>query len=208
MSDYLTDEEQVDRLKKLWRDYGLTVVTALVIGIGGTVAWDFYKEYESNQAQSAFDLYNSYIEASALGEPAEPFIEELADSFGGSSYYVFTLLQSAKDAVDNDNFEEAQSFLSNAYESAKGTPINDMVALRKAKVEFELKDYESVLQTLPLIETEGYRWQALMLQGDVAFLQDELDKARDAYQAAKDSLPSGIDSEPVDMRLASVPLAP
>ena len=64
-----------------------------------------------------------------------------------------------------------------------------------------------MLQTLPLIETAGYRWQALMLQGDVEFSRNELSAARDAYQAALDSIPSGTDSKPVDMRIASVPLA-
>lgn len=207
MSDYLTDEEQVDRLKKLWKDYGITVVVALVVGLGGVVGWDYLKSYQSGQAQAAADLYNSYLEAAALGEPTMLFIEELEDAHGGSAYLSLALLREAKSAIDAGNFEAARESLSEALDVADGTPLADMIALRKAKTEFELGEYEAVLTSLQLIETSGYRWQALMLKGDVHFLEDQLDAARDAYQAAKDHLPSGFESDVVDMRLASVPPA-
>ena len=207
MSDYLTDEEQVDRLKKLWKDYGITVVVALLVGIGGTVAWDYFKAYQSNQAQAASNLYTSYLEAAGLGEPTTPFLEELESSFGDSAYFAFTLLRQAKSEIDNENFEAARESLSKAVDVARGSPIGDLVALRKAKVEFELGEYEAVLLTLQEIETAGYRWQALMLKGDVHFQNNELDAAREAYQSAKDQLPLGFESKVVDMRLASVPPA-
>ena len=207
MSDYLTDEEQVDRLKKLWKDYGLTVVAALVIGIGAIVGWDYYKVYDANKAQAAADVYNSYLEASALGEPTAIFIEELESEFGSSVYFAFTLLREAKSAMDAGNFPDAHESLSKAYDVTEGTPIADLVALRKAKVEFELGEHDTVLATLQAIETSGYRWQALMMKGDVHFQADDLDSARDAYQSAKEHLPDGVDSELVDMRIASVPPA-
>ena len=208
MSDYLTDEEQVDRLKKLWKDYGITVVAALVIGIGATVGWDYYKIYDSNQAQAAADIYNSYLEASALGEPTTIFMEELESNFGDSVYFSFTLLREAKNAIEAGNFSDAHKSLSKAFEVSEGTPIADLVALRKAKVEFELGEHDAVLSTLQEIETGGYRWQALMLKGDVHFQNSELDAARDAYQSAKDQIPEGVESKLVDMRIASVPPAP
>lgn len=208
MSDYLTDEEQVDRLKKLWKDYGITVVVALAIGIGGTVAWDYFKAYQSNQAQAASNLYTSYMEASGLGEPTTLIIEELESNFGDSAYFAFTLLRQAKSEIDNENFEAAHESLTRAFNAARDSPIGDLVALRKAKVEFEIGDYEAVLLTLQEVETAGYQWQALMLKGDVHFQNDELDAARDAYQSAKDQLPVGFESNVVDMRLASVPPAP
>lgn len=208
MSDYLTDEEQVDRLKKLWKDYGITVVVALAIGIGGTVAWDYFKAYQSDKAQDASNLYTSYLEASGLGEPTSSFVEELESNYGKSAYFAFTLLRQAKKEVDEANFEAAHESLSRAFEVASGSPIGDLVALRKAKIEFELGDYESVLLTLQEVQTAGYRWQALMLKGDVHFQNSELDAARDAYQSAKDQLPVGFESSAVDMRLASVPPAP
>ena len=175
---------------------------------GGTVAWDYLKAFQSGKAQDASNLYTSYLEASGLGEPTSSFVEELESNYGKSAYFAFTLLRQAKTEVDEANFEAAHESLTRAFEVAKGSPIGDLVALRKAKVEFELGDYESVLLTLQEVQTAGYRWQALMLKGDVHFQNGELDAARDAYQSAKDQLPVGFESSAVDMRLASVPSAP
>ena len=208
MSDYLTDEEQVERLKNLWRDWGITIVVALLLGIGGTVGWDYYKIYQANRAQSAADLYVNFMEASALGEPVAQIEQELGTKHGDSAYYAFVLLREAKTAVDAGNSFDAHANLTKAFDVAAGTSIGDLVALRKAKVEFELGQMEAVLATLQHIETAGYRWQALMLKGDVHFQDDELDAARDAYQAAKDQLPKGIESDAIGMRLASVPPVP
>ena len=205
MSDYLTDDEQVDRIKKLWKDYGLTVVLALVVGVGGTVGWDYYKAYTETQSEEAAELYTSYIEATSLGEPSGLFVEELETEFGDSAYYIFTLMREAKAAVDSEDTELALEHLTNAQEVAMGTPIGDLIVLRKARLEFELQAYDDALETLLNVKSPAYRWRALMLKGDIHFEADELDLAHQAYQAASDGVPEGIDSSVVDMRLASVP---
>lgn len=207
MSDYLTDDEQVERIKQLWKDYGLPLVAAGVLGIGGVIGWDFYESYSIEQSEAAADLYTSYIEARSLGEPLGLIVEELASEHGDSSYYVFVLMREAKAAIDNEDYELALESLAIASDVSEGTPISDMVNIRKARVEFELEQNDEVLETLLKIDSEGFKWQALMLKGDVHFEQDELNLARDAYQAAKDALPAGIVSESVDMKLASVPPA-
>ncbi len=208
MADYLTDEEQVDRIKKLWKDYGITVVLAIAIGIGGTVGWDYFKVYQAERAHAAADLYTSFMEASGLGEPTALFVDDLAANYGDSAYYVFTLLRLAKNAIDEGNYEEAYQSLTTANDVASGTPLGDLVALRKAKVEFELGEFDAVLDSLQTIETDGYQWQALMLKGDVHFQKNELDAARDAYKTAKEQMPTQFNSAPVDMRVASIPSAP
>ena len=207
MTDYLTDEEQVDRLKRLWKEWGLVVVLALVVGIGGTVGMDFYESHQSTRAEEASELYSSYLEAKGLGEPSTIYVEEITEEFGSSAYFVFTMLQEAKTAADDADFEQALISLKDAQEAADGSPIADLVTLRRARVEFELEQYDAVLSTLTTIETVGFRWRALMLKGDVHFKRDELDSAREAYEAARDSIPFGVNTSDIDMRVASVPAA-
>lgn len=207
MSDYLTDDDQVDRIKQLWKDYGMTVVLALAIGIGGTIGWDFYKSHTETQSQEAADLYNAYIEADSLGEPVGLFVEELAADHSNSAYYVFTLLREAKEAVDDEEYETALGHLTIAMEAAEGSPVSDLVVLRKARLEFQLDQDDVALNTLTHVVSAGFQWQAFVLKGDIHFAAGDLDQARQAYQAATDNLPDGIDSAMVDIRLASVPPA-
>lgn len=207
MSDYLTDDEQVERLKRLWKEWGLVVVSALVLGIGLTVGKDFYESYRQGEAQTAANLYSSYLEAKVLGEPSTLFLEELADEHGASAYYAFALLHEAKDSTEAEEFAAARDSLALAAEAADGSPISDLIVMRKAKIEFELDDFDAVLNTLLDVESDGYRWQALLLKGDVHFQRDELDLARESYLAAQDALPAGLSSHEIEIRVASVPAA-
>ena len=53
MNEYVTDDEQVERIKKWWSDNGSSVVAGLVIGIGGLMGWRYWVDYKDNQAAEA-----------------------------------------------------------------------------------------------------------------------------------------------------------
>ena len=45
MSDYLTEEEQVARIKRWWAENGKYVAVAIVLGIAGVFANNWYESY-------------------------------------------------------------------------------------------------------------------------------------------------------------------
>ena len=45
MSDYLTDEEQVAKLKSWWDENGVSVIVTLVLVVAGVVGWRWYESY-------------------------------------------------------------------------------------------------------------------------------------------------------------------
>ena len=54
MNDFVTDDEQVERIKKWWSDNGSSVIAGLVIGIGGLVGWRYWVDYKINVASDNF----------------------------------------------------------------------------------------------------------------------------------------------------------
>ena len=42
MNEFVTDDEQVERIKKWWADNGSSVIAGLVIGIGGLLGWRYW----------------------------------------------------------------------------------------------------------------------------------------------------------------------
>ena len=63
MSDYLTDEEQLDKLKKWWEDNGLMLVGAVVVSVAGVIGWNWYGERRDAAIASSSDLYVDYLRA-------------------------------------------------------------------------------------------------------------------------------------------------
>lgn len=55
MEIYNTEEQQVEAIKRFFREHGLSMVAGIVIGLGGLYGFRFYqaKQLEAQQAQSA-----------------------------------------------------------------------------------------------------------------------------------------------------------
>ena len=63
MSDYLTDEEQLDKLKKWWEENGLMLAGAVVISVAGVIGWNWYGERQAATVAGSSDLYVDYLRA-------------------------------------------------------------------------------------------------------------------------------------------------
>ena len=205
MADYLTDEEQAERIKKWIRDYGITIALAIVLGIGGVVGWNYFQSYTGERSEISSNLYLDYVEARALGEPVQDFISTLREDHPRSTYFAYALLFEAKDAVESERFEDAVAILDEAGEVVSDKSLSDMILVRKARVQSEIEDYTEALETLRGVQTEGYRASALEVQGDIFYRQQELDKAREAYTAAKEALSSEHSDEMILTKIASLP---
>ena len=66
MSDYLSDEEQVDRIKLWWSENGITIVVSLFGAIIGVVGWNWYESRSEERSAAAFNVYAEYLEQRKL----------------------------------------------------------------------------------------------------------------------------------------------
>ena len=46
MSDYLSDEEQVERLKSWWSENGTSLLASLLVAVLGIAGWNYYGSYQ------------------------------------------------------------------------------------------------------------------------------------------------------------------
>lgn len=186
MSDYLSDEEQAERLKQWWDDNGTSLIVGLIVAIVAVVGWNYYSEYTTNQREAASDLYEAYLEAKALGQPVDSLLNQLDEEYGSSSYRTFSLLHRAADEVGEENWEVARAHLVVAVEIAQSDLLRDVARFRLAKIDFQLDQLDAALATLGSIGSEGLIAEVAELTGDIHVARGEHDLARDAYQAAVD----------------------
>ena len=53
MSEFLTEEEQVERLKQWWKENGRSIIAGVVIGLGVFGSWQGWRAYQIQQAEAA-----------------------------------------------------------------------------------------------------------------------------------------------------------
>ena len=207
MADYLTDEEQADRLKRWWDNNGMSLIVGLALAIGGVVGWRFYQSYDAGQADAASTAFSAYLEARAAEQPTVEHLTILDDDHAGSTYHVFSLLYRAADQTEEKDWAEALAFLERAVELADAAEIRDIARYRAAKVLHQLDRLDECEAELAQIRSVGLESQVAELSGDIYLARGDAEAARQAYQAALDAARRDPKNRPPGLELMELKLA-
>lgn len=197
MADYLTDEEQAERIKQWWRDNGVSIVLTVVLGVAAVMGWQQWQRYSHEQAAEASMVYERMVtalnEASRGGDTAraEEAAQTLLDEHGKTVYAGFARLTLARLAVGAGDFEQAAQHLEAALERPATDALEHTARLRLARVEMERERYDRVAELVDEGFPEAWQGAALELKGDMLRARDDSQGAREAYAAALDSLEAG-----------------
>lgn len=200
MSDYLTDEEQLDRLKAWWEQNGLMFLGAVVVAVAGVIGWNWYRDYRSDTVARSSDLYEDYL--AAEGRERETVEATLASEFPDSAYHVLVLLRAAEASMEDADAQAAETQLRQALEAADNDKLADLVRLRLARVQLELDQGDAALDTLSEVRSIGLRSQVQELKGDIHMLRDERAEAHEAYVAALAEMGQGAQRPLLEMKVA------
>ncbi len=206
MADYRTEEEQIEILKKWWRDNGRSTVAGVGVALVGYFAWSGWQAHRQAGFEAAADLYQQMSTAPA--DKSGALAEQLRSEYPGSSYAIFAALQLAKTAVTEGKLPQAVEMLEWARAHKPDAALAPMVSLRLAQVQYAQTQHEAALATLDEVKDPG-AWKAAIaeLRGDIALAQGRVDAARDAYDSALKALDeSGAQErrQDVEMKLADL----
>lgn len=208
MADYLTDEEQAERLKRWWDRNGTSLVLSVVVAVGAVLGWRYYQSYTEDRANAASAAYMAYLEAQALGEPVADLLAVLDTDHVGSAYHVFALLHRAAAQAEEKDWEEAFAYLERAVALAQEGLLADVARYRAAQVLYQLDRLDDALEHLAKIKGAGFQVPVADLSGDIHVAQEDVAAARSAYQAgveaAQERAGAAFAIELLELKLASL----
>ncbi len=187
MADYpVTDEEQVEAIKKWWKENGTWLIAGVVLGLAGLFGWNYWQDYRKNlamEASATFAQMQQLIEKNGA-DAVNKTLAMLRDKYSATPYAELGLMAAAKFSAVHDDLASAEAHLRDVIETAKLPEARDVARLRLATVLNAGKKYQQALdlldQGLPPAYTslaEEYRGDALRGLGKVA-------EARAAYSRA------------------------
>lgn len=182
MADYLTDEEQAERLKGWWDRYGASLIAGLALAVAGVVGWRYYQDFAGDRAAAAATAYVAFVDARAAGEDAAKAAAALDADHAGAAYHVLSLLYRAADQAAEEDWAEALAFLERAIDLADAGPVRDIARYRAAKVLFQLDRLDDGSAMLARISSPGLEAQVAELAGDLALAKGDPEAAREAYR--------------------------
>ncbi len=207
MSDFASDEELVERLRRWWSENGLALIAAVVLAVAGVLGWRWYQDWRAESAAAAAEAYAAYLDARAVGENASGLFDAIATEHEGSVYHVFALLFEAKDALAAADHEGAVERLTQSVAVADEAVLRDAARVRLARVFYQLDRPEDALKELSAVQGAGYADDVAELTGDIHLRQGAVGAARAAYQSAFDAVEAAPRRGFLEMKLRSLPPA-
>ena len=190
----LSEEEQVEALKKWWKENGRSVIAGLVLGLGGVFGWKAWTQHQQemvDQVSVRFEQLNQSVTVGAT-ESAVKQAELLINDFGDSPYAVFASLDLAKIRLDQADAKGVQPRLRWAMEHSKDPSFRQIARLRLARMMVSDGDLEGAAGILAAADDDSFRGEFAKLRGDLALAKGDRAAAREAYLEALDNGASNI----------------
>lgn len=192
MNEFVTDDEQVERIKKWWSDNGSSVIAGLVIGVGGLLGWRYWVDYRANVAAEASAHFSGMISAleKSNHERATEQALIIVDDYSSTTYADLARLSLARIFSEAIEYGKAEQQLNLLLDAKPDTSI-EMIARRRLSVillqQGKMKDALNVLEVdFPQQFAAAFE----ELKGDILAAQGEASLARDAYQRARQARPA------------------
>jgi len=202
VAEHLSDEEQLENLKRWWKENGLFTIAAIVLCIGGYFGWDNWKANQQQKMETASELYQQMMEV-AIVEPGQKandtqhrLVNELAtqlkEEFGSSQYARYGALLVAKLAVEKNDLDAAAEQLRWALDDAD-EGLSLVIKLRLAKVEASRDNIDLAISMLNGIDSQTLSSAYAEARGDFYLMKGDKVAAYEAYKQASE-LATDIDS--------------
>ena len=189
MNEYETEEQQVEALKRWWKENGTSLIVGLFVGVSGLFGWRYYVDQNNFHAVQASDLYMQVMQSAALNTVDDKTIDinnQLINEFSDTPYAALSSLALAKSEYEKGNIDAATAQLEIAVKHASNDVIKQIANLRLAKVYIEQSKYDEALTLLNLSHAAAYDAQYEELKGDLYLAKGDLALARAAYDKAID----------------------
>ena len=188
MADHVTEEQQVEAIKKWWKENGMAVIAGLVIGFGALYGWRAWNEHKADQSAEASLLYGSFqAQLKQGGAEASQNGDKIISEYTATPYAALAAFELAKYAIENNDLAEAKTRLQWVIDNTRQTQMKHSAQLRLASVLSAQGEHDAALGLLNLDAVGGYKGAYAEMRGDILVAKGDTSGAHAAYDLALQS---------------------
>jgi predicted negative regulator of RcsB-dependent stress response len=183
---YSTENEQVEALRKWWKDNGNSAIFGVVLGLAAIFGWREWQSHVITQAEAASELYQRSLIAVTQNQvqAAKDSALEIINDYNDTGYAVFARLVLAHVAAEENDYSTAEQYLREAADGTDNQSLKHEINLRLARVYIAGNKLDQALALAGTNPQGVYSAPYHELKGDILVLQNKDAEARLAYQQA------------------------
>lgn len=204
-----TDQEEIEKLKEWWRNYGAALLIGVLIGLALLFGNKYWTRYKEQRRMAASTLYTQMLQdvQQSNTDAARASGKKLMDDYTSTPYAGMAALMQARLNVDAGDQAAARKNLQWAIDHAGDDAVKQTARLRLGQLYVANREYDAALS---LVQTDapGFEADYLELQGDAYAGLGKPDEARAAYdKALNDLAPNAPSRRLLQMKLDNLAAA-
>lgn len=204
MDSNLSNKEQAALFKQWVKEYGPSILIALVLGLGINYGWRYYKQSQARTAITASNLYNELV-AYQFEKKTKLFnatATKLKQDYSATPYATLAELFAAKQAVIEKAYPKAITALQWVISNSKVAGMQQIARIRMARIQLQQGKNAKALTTLKTTNDKSFSAVIDQVKGDAFLAQGNKDKAKYFYHQAIDAYASqGLSSPSIQFKL-------
>jgi predicted negative regulator of RcsB-dependent stress response len=205
--EFLTDDEQVEEVKRLVREYGPVLIIGALLGVGGFLGVRYYRTYQDDQGVKASGRFSQMTlslqtnDAKKARESADGLIKD----FPRSPYADQAQLVLARLAVEEGHGDQAVAPLTKVMSDSKDSELKQIARLRLARVLIDQSKPDDAIKLLAEGTPGAFAARYHEVHADALLAKKDVPAAVTEYKAAMSAAEAGgVDTALIEMRLADL----
>lgn len=193
MADHLTEEEQIESIKRWWSDNWLSIVMPIALAALAYTGWNYWGDHKEKQAQQASQAYQMLTQLMVENGPelteearneASTLADDLRQNYAGSLYADMSTMILAKLYFEEGKLDQSEAMLRDVVEGASTESVLAVAKSRLAIVLLEQGEFDQALAQVSPTDDASMKALYAEIRGDIYLAQGETAAAHTAYQEA------------------------
>ncbi|MEI8054514.1 MAG: tetratricopeptide repeat protein [bacterium] len=198
-----SDKEQIQMVKDWWKQYGTTMLVAVLAFAITNFGWRHWQQYEHHRIERASTSYMQMLMAfdQQKNDEARLYAKRLVQDSSKSTYASLAALMQAKLAVQAGDLKLAQEQLQFVINKSSNSTMRQIARIRSARIFLATKQPQETLDLLVTVNDEAYKAEIGEVSGDALLALGRLAEAKQAYQKAKDMIAKDAKSPLLQLKM-------
>lgn len=185
----LSDQEQKQLIKDWWKQYGNSILIAILVFAVANFGWRYWQQYQNRRLEAASVTYVQMMNAHDSKKDTEVnlFAKHLMQDFASSPYASLAAFMLAKDAVQANNLNLALEQLNWVIAHARDHYLIQIAKIRAARILITLNKAQDAFNLLTKVDAPELLTAVAEARGDALMALGNRDAAAKSYKEALDA---------------------
>jgi predicted negative regulator of RcsB-dependent stress response len=208
MSEYMTDHDRVEALKRWWDNNGTALIVGIVLGLAVIFGWQYWQKHQLNKAAAASQAYQVLL-ATSIHKDTDVFIQRaqaIIKTYPHSPYASLSSLLLAHVQVDQHNYQAAYDSNMWVINKSNDAALKQIARVRAARLLLAMHKPDQALALLDTMDDKNFAILVDEVRGDIYVVKRNFQAARQAYMQAQQDAPDSPVLLPIlQLKLSSLP---